>query len=182
MEAAILQAYYTALDASRAEERAAIANPSRPGAKGDTTSQTPTPSPSSSTGFYTASSAATSASAAANAMSRTSDAATASMDAGPERPKKKSKLTSYVPDPGYFLAGAVAGGVSRTATAPLDRLKVYLLVKTQSSADTALKALKQGRPIVALRNAVKPIADGVQDLWRAGGMRSMFAGEFLHRS
>ncbi|RXG43636.1 hypothetical protein VDGE_01237 [Verticillium dahliae] len=81
---------------------------------------------------------------------------------------------------GYFLAGAVAGGVSRTATAPLDRLKVYLLVNTKSSADTALAALKQGRPLVALANAGKPFGDAFRDLWQAGGMRSLFAGNGLN--
>ncbi|KAM0335593.1 hypothetical protein ACHAQA_000641 [Verticillium albo-atrum] len=93
---------------------------------------------------------------------------------------KEIKLTSYIPDPGYFLAGAVAGGVSRTATAPLDRLKVYLLVNTKSSSDTALAALKQGRPLAALANAGKPFGDAFRDLWQAGGMRSLFAGNGLN--
>ncbi|KAM0282832.1 hypothetical protein ACHAQH_002836 [Verticillium albo-atrum] len=94
--------------------------------------------------------------------------------------QKKTKLTSYIPDPGYFLAGAVAGGVSRTATAPLDRLKVYLLVNTKSSADTALAAFRQGRPLVALANAGKPFGDAFRELWQAGGMRSLFAGNGLN--
>ena len=32
-------------------------------------------------------------------------------------------------DPKYLLAGAIAGAVSRTATAPFDRLKVYLQIQ-----------------------------------------------------
>jgi transmembrane carrier protein len=191
MEAAILQAYATDLDAARAQdERAAIAKSlglAPEGSPEATTTTTPTAAATLAP-FTTTNSSTTapaSATIATTTMSRprppspSSDAAASSKtDVGPERPKKnKSKLTTYVPDPGYFLAGAVAGGVSRTATAPLDRLKVYLLVKTQMSTDTALKALKQGRPLLALRNAVKPIGDGVQDLWRAGGMRSMFAGK-----
>ncbi|KAK6226403.1 calcium dependent mitochondrial carrier protein [Colletotrichum tabaci] len=93
---------------------------------------------------------------------------------------KFKRLTDFVPDPGYFIAGAVAGGLSRTATAPLDRLKVYLLVNTRASTDTAASALKQGRPLLALRNAVKPFGDAVKDLWKAGGMRSLFAGNGLN--
>ncbi|KAF5008287.1 hypothetical protein FDECE_5425 [Fusarium decemcellulare] len=93
---------------------------------------------------------------------------------------KKYKLTDFVPDPGYFLAGAIAGGVSRTATAPLDRLKVYLLVNTTSRAETAGAALRQGRPLAALKNAAKPFTDAVRDLVRSGGVRSLFAGNGLN--
>jgi solute carrier family 25 phosphate transporter 23/24/25/41 len=96
-------------------------------------------------------------------------------------PRKKIRLTSFVPDPGYFLAGAIAGGVSRTATAPLDRLKVYLLVNTSIRTETALEALKQGRPIVAIKNAARPFTDAVKDLFRSGGARGFFAGmNILH--
>ncbi|KAL6860968.1 mitochondrial carrier domain-containing protein [Trichoderma novae-zelandiae] len=93
---------------------------------------------------------------------------------------KKFKLTDFAPHPGYFLAGAIAGGVSRTATAPLDRLKVYLLVNTTSGAETAVGALKQGRVIDALRNASRPFSDAVKDLYRSGGLRSFFAGNGLN--
>ncbi|KAM0425281.1 hypothetical protein ACHAPT_009599 [Fusarium lateritium] len=93
---------------------------------------------------------------------------------------KKYRLTDFVPDPGYFIAGAIAGGVSRTATAPLDRLKVYLLVNTTSRPETAGAALKQGRPIAALKNAAKPFTDAVRDLVRSGGVRSLFAGNGLN--
>ncbi|KAL3962228.1 hypothetical protein ACCO45_003751 [Purpureocillium lilacinum] len=81
---------------------------------------------------------------------------------------------------GYFLAGAIAGGVSRTATAPLDRLKVYLLVNTKSSSETAAAALRQGRPIAALQNSLRPIKDAVRDLFQSGGLRSFFAGNGLN--
>ncbi|KAK1528316.1 hypothetical protein CPAR01_12874 [Colletotrichum paranaense] len=93
---------------------------------------------------------------------------------------KTKRLTDFAPDPGYFVAGAVAGGLSRTATAPLDRLKVYLLVNTRASTETAASALKQGRPLAALNNAVRPFSDAVKDLWKAGGMRSLFAGNGLN--
>ncbi|OTA04066.1 calcium dependent mitochondrial carrier protein, putative [Trichoderma parareesei] len=93
---------------------------------------------------------------------------------------KKYKLTDFAPHPGYFLAGAIAGGVSRTATAPLDRLKVYLLVNTNSGAETAVGALKKGRVIDALRNASRPFSEAVKDLYRSGGLRSFFAGNGLN--
>lgn len=89
----------------------------------------------------------------------------------------KIGLTDLLPEPGYFLAGAVSGAVSRTATAPLDRLKVYLLVSTKSVPEVAVAAAKNGHPLVALRNAGGPIIDAMVSLWKAGGMRTFFAGK-----
>ncbi|RWA09473.1 hypothetical protein EKO27_g5635 [Xylaria grammica] len=93
---------------------------------------------------------------------------------------KKSVLINYIPDPGYFIAGAVAGGISRTATAPLDRLKVYLLVNTKSDTNVALNAAKKGRPILFLKNAGRPLIAAVSDLYKSGGFRGFFAGNGLN--
>ncbi|KAG6359865.1 hypothetical protein INS49_010918 [Diaporthe citri] len=92
----------------------------------------------------------------------------------------KSRLTQYLPEPGYFLAGALAGGISRTATAPLDRLKVYLLVNTKTKAGVAADVAKQGQPLAAVRTAGKPIGDAIHALWKAGGFRTFFAGNGLN--
>ncbi|EQL01427.1 calcium dependent mitochondrial carrier protein [Ophiocordyceps sinensis CO18] len=92
----------------------------------------------------------------------------------------KPRLTDLVPDPGYFLAGAIAGGVSRTATAPLDRLKVYLLVKTSGSSESAAAAIKQGQSVAAVKNAVRPCGDAVKYLYQSGGVRGFFAGNGLN--
>lgn len=91
----------------------------------------------------------------------------------------KSGLTGLLPDAGYFLAGAVSGGVSRTATAPLDRLKVFLLVNTKPKSTTTVEAVKSGQPLSALRNAGSPIYDAIRTLWRAGGIKTFFAGELI---
>ncbi|KAI9836398.1 MAG: hypothetical protein M1819_001428 [Sarea resinae] len=80
---------------------------------------------------------------------------------------------------GYFLAGAIAGVVSRTATAPLDRLKVYLIAQTGFSKP-ALAAAKEGQPVIAAKNAGRPLWQATKELWRAGGMQSMFAGNGLN--
>lgn len=90
--------------------------------------------------------------------------------------KAQSKLTQYLPAPGYFLAGAISGGVSRTATAPLDRLKVYLLVNTTNPVSAAVGAAKSGKPVAALKTSYRPISDAVVTLWKAGGVRTFFAG------
>jgi solute carrier family 25 phosphate transporter 23/24/25/41 len=90
---------------------------------------------------------------------------------------EKSRLTSYLPEPGYFLVGAVAGALSRTATAPLDRLKVYLLVSTKTGANIALDAAKHGHPLAAIVGAVRPIGEAIRCLYRIGGLRTFFAGQ-----
>ena len=87
-------------------------------------------------------------------------------------------LTSLFPDPGYFLAGGTAGAVSRTATAPLDRLKVYLIAQTSVKKDT-VDAVRSGAPLQAAKSALRPIMDATVSLWKMGGVRSLFAGEEL---
>ncbi|KAG5928476.1 hypothetical protein E4U53_002666 [Claviceps sorghi] len=101
--------------------------------------------------------------------------------AGIQKAPRELTLTDFAPDPGYFLAGAIAGGVSRTATAPLDRLKVYLLVNTRSSSSGSTVAdVKQGGSVATDKRASRPIRDAVKDLFRNGGVRSFFAGNGLN--
>lgn len=78
---------------------------------------------------------------------------------------------------GYFFAGGIAGALSRTATAPLDRIKVFLIAQTRKSAvDAAVK----GQAAIAAQQAARPLADAVASIWRSGGMRSFFAGNGLN--
>ncbi|PWY89025.1 mitochondrial carrier [Aspergillus heteromorphus CBS 117.55] len=91
----------------------------------------------------------------------------------------EQKLTENTPQLGYFIAGGVAGAVSRTATAPLDRLKVYLIAQTGVKT-SAVSAAKDGAPLRAAGKASKTLLEAVKDLWRAGGIRSLFAGNGLN--
>ena len=95
-----------------------------------------------------------------------------------KKDSEKSLLIQFIPDPGYFIAGAIAGGISRTATAPLDRLKVYLLVNTRSTPNTVLDAAKQGQPVKAAKRAGGPLFTAVRDLHKSGGIRGFFAGTY----
>jgi solute carrier family 25 phosphate transporter 23/24/25/41 len=90
--------------------------------------------------------------------------------------RRKLKLTDLVPDVGYFIAGGVSGITSRTVTAPLDRLKVYLIAQTTNSNE-AVQAAKSGAPIKAGRQGMRTLVNACKDLWAAGGIRSLFAGE-----
>ena len=90
--------------------------------------------------------------------------------------KKGALLTDLLPDPGYFLAGGIAGVVSRTATAPLDRLKVYLIAQTVVK-DEAVQTIKEGAPLEAAKKVSRPLIEASRALWRMGGIRSLFAGK-----
>ena len=87
-------------------------------------------------------------------------------------------LTDILPAPGYFLAGGIAGVASRTLTAPLDRLKVYLIAQT-GVRDETVHAVKKGAPVQAAKVAARPLRDAAVALWQMGGIRSLFAGKFL---
>ncbi|KAI1139788.1 mitochondrial carrier [Hypoxylon sp. FL0543] len=102
------------------------------------------------------------------------------IESGLSEKSKRSVLIKYVPDPGYFIAGAVAGGISRTATAPLDRLKVYLLVNTAANANIVVDAAKHGQPLRALRHAGRPLVTAIADIYKAGGIPGFFAGNGLN--
>lgn len=88
-------------------------------------------------------------------------------------------LTRAIDSTGYFIAGGLAGMISRTATAPLDRLKVYLIAQTSPKA-AAVQATKEGAPIKAVQHFGGALVDAIKDLWSAGGMRSLFAGNGLN--
>lgn len=67
-------------------------------------------------------------------------------------------ISKHVHASRYLIAGAVAGATSRTATAPLDRLKVVLQVQTQRAR----------------------IMPAVRDIWRQGGFMGFYRGNGLN--
>lgn len=91
----------------------------------------------------------------------------------------KPALYSCLPTPGYFVAGGLAGLVSRTTTAPLDRLKVYLIAHT-GSAEQTIQAAKSGAALQAVKGAWRTSANAMKELWAAGGIRSLWAGNGIN--
>ncbi|KAK8240189.1 calcium dependent mitochondrial carrier protein-like protein [Phyllosticta capitalensis] len=87
-------------------------------------------------------------------------------------------LIACVPNPGYFVAGGLAGIISRTTTAPLDRLKVYLIAQTRNT-DTVQTA-KSGAALTALRKGAQSLVVATKELWATGGIRSLYAGNGLN--
>ncbi|PWA94417.1 hypothetical protein CTI12_AA062010 [Artemisia annua] len=67
-------------------------------------------------------------------------------------------ISKHVHASKYLIAGGVAGAASRTATAPLDRLKVALQVQTTRAA----------------------IGPAVKNIWKEGGIVSFFRGNGLN--
>ncbi|GJZ77759.1 calcium-binding mitochondrial carrier protein SCaMC-1-like protein isoform X1, partial [Tanacetum coccineum] len=67
-------------------------------------------------------------------------------------------ISKHVHASKYLIAGGVAGAASRTATAPLDRLKVMLQVQTTRAA----------------------IGPAVKNIWKEGGILSFFRGNGLN--
>ncbi|KAK5165463.1 uncharacterized protein LTR77_008992 [Saxophila tyrrhenica] len=92
---------------------------------------------------------------------------------------QRLKLTDLVPNLGYFAAGGLSGIVSRTSTAPLDRLKVYLIAQT-GSASQAIQGVKHGAAIEATKASASTLWNASKELWAAGGLRSLFAGNGLN--
>jgi solute carrier family 25 (mitochondrial phosphate transporter), member 23/24/25/41 len=98
-----------------------------------------------------------------------------------ETSEAEKKLTFYGFNVGYFACGAVAGMTSRTATAPLDRIRVYLIASTDSTKSIR-SAAKSANTLVAAGRGAGTLWKACQDLWAAGGVRSLFAGESQYTS
>jgi solute carrier family 25 (mitochondrial phosphate transporter), member 23/24/25/41 len=88
----------------------------------------------------------------------------------------KPVLIVCVPSTGYFAAGALAGIASRTATAPIDRLKVYLIAQTKKP-EFSLRVIRHGALSTVFATGFRTTASAFKDLWAAGGIRSLYAGE-----
>ena len=63
---------------------------------------------------------------------------------------------------GYLLAGGIAGAVSRTCTAPFDRLKIYLITRSSTPQSTLT------------------LASAIRSIYNHGGWKGFFVGNGLN--
>jgi len=66
----------------------------------------------------------------------------------------------------YLAAGGIAGFISRTVTAPIDRLKVLYQVHSK------IALTQEGKPV--------GIYDGMKAIYRDGGIRAFWRGNFTN--
>lgn len=86
------------------------------------------------------------------------------------------RIADFVPHPGYFIAGIIAGSISRTATAPLDLLKTYFIANTTSRSNLSIDLVKAENLRCSQRRLNLPTVNAIKYLWRLGGLRGFYAG------
>ncbi|KAK9330063.1 mitochondrial carrier domain-containing protein [Lipomyces starkeyi] len=86
---------------------------------------------------------------------------------------------------GYFISGGIAGAVSRTSTAPFDRLKVYLIAQTGHTVNDLAKnaataaIMADGKTGRVIRGG-SPLLDAIKTIWKHGGVTNFFVGNGLN--
>lgn len=86
---------------------------------------------------------------------------------------------------GYFAAGGLSGVVLRTATAPFDRIKVFLiaradLLSTLLHSKRSIQSHMHKEPAVELAKIRLPLVKAATTIWRQGGLRGFYVGNGLN--
>jgi len=80
----------------------------------------------------------------------------------------------------FLLAGGIAGAVSRTATAPFDRLKVYLITRSAGPISLSSAAVSPGEAVKQTTQGAKALVGAVTQLYKEGGLRAFWVGNGLN--
>ncbi|KAG7894988.1 hypothetical protein KL905_000225 [Ogataea polymorpha] len=88
---------------------------------------------------------------------------------------------------GYFLAGGLSGVVSRTCTAPFDRVKVFLIARTDLAStllnnrqELQSKIEEKVHHPVSKKKIQSPLVRAVKTLYKQGGLRAFYVGNGLN--
>jgi len=74
----------------------------------------------------------------------------------------------------FLLAGGIAGAVSRTATAPFDRLKIFLITSQAARKNAGIQAPN------TTRTGLGAIAQSIVTIYKEGGVRGFWLGNGLN--
>lgn len=80
----------------------------------------------------------------------------------------------------HLAAGGFAGAVSRTCTAPLDRLKVFLQVSLPTRVHLKRNSQPNHYPIFQVQSTKQRISDCLQYMLKEGGVQSLWRGNFIN--
>ncbi|CAL9733240.1 truncated non-functional calcium-binding mitochondrial carrier Sal1p-1 [Monosporozyma servazzii] len=82
----------------------------------------------------------------------------------------------------YFLAGGVSGVISRTCTAPFDRIKVFLIARTDlaSTLLNTKEVLLVKNPKANINKIRSPIVKAITSLYKQGGLKTFYVGNGLN--
>jgi len=101
----------------------------------------------------------------ANRNSRNRKMVANSTDESKSGRNKTLALVAQIPKPAYFFAaGAIAGAIGKTVTAPLDRVKVLLQVKGGYSGSLVTQAANNGGFFPAMKAIFKE--EGLRSFWK----------------
>lgn len=91
-------------------------------------------------------------------------------------------VNDFLQGVGFFLAGGLSGVVSRTCTAPFDRIKVFLIARTDLSSTILNKKsdLAKQHGQVPLNKIKSPLIKAATTLYRQGGLRAFYVGNGLN--
>ncbi|KAF8621641.1 hypothetical protein AX15_007659 [Amanita polypyramis BW_CC] len=89
-----------------------------------------------------------------------------------EKEKKRCRILMPTTSPKFLLAGGAAGVVSRTCTAPFDRLKIFLITRPPDLGGCGVPARSNLLNIAVIQNAVARIyaEGGILAFWTGNGL------------
>lgn len=91
-------------------------------------------------------------------------------------------INDFIRGFGFFIAGGCSGVISRTCTAPFDRIKVFLIARTDLSStllNSKDKVLMKN-PNADISKIKSPLIKAATTLYRQGGIRAFYVGNGLN--